>query len=228
MHTLRTAKRRPVRGRAPAATRDRILDGAERLFAGRGLDAVSIRDITGVSGANLGAVNYHFGSKDGLIAAVLERRLAPLNAQRLRALDAAERAAGERPPTLEAVLEAMVRPEVERTMESKRGGAVFGKLMARCFVDPHPAVEVAIHGHVERIVRRFDATLLRVMPQLTPEDVFWRMHLLMGALHQSLLMLDRKMPGGRLLRMDAETYVQRFVAFAAAAFRAPVPTPRTP
>jgi D-serine deaminase-like pyridoxal phosphate-dependent protein len=60
------------------------------------------------------------------------------------------------------------------------------------------------------------------MPHLTPEDVFWRMQLLIGGLHQSLLMLDRKPPHGIRLRMDAETYVKRFVAFAAAAFRAPL------
>lgn len=61
------------------------------------------------------------------------------------------------------------------------------------------------------------------MPRLTNEDVFWRMHLLIGALHQSLLMLDRRPPDGRRLRLDADTYVKRFVAFAAAAFRAQLP-----
>lgn len=207
-------------------TRDRVLDAAERLFAERGLDAVSVRDITREAGANLGAINYHFGTKDNLIRAVLERRIAPVSAERLRALDAVEKAyeKRQRPPKLEALLEAMFRPAVEQAMDPKRGGHTFGRLMARCFAEANPVVENLVHSHVEPVAERFDAALLRAMPKLTRADVFWRMHLLVGAMHQSLLMLPRKKPpGGIRLRMDAETYIKRFVAFAAAAFRAPLP-----
>lgn len=210
--------------KAPAETRKRVLEVAERLFAERGLDAVSIRDIIAAAGANLGAINYHFGTKDRLIEAVFERRLIPSTQERLRALEAVERAAGDRPPNLEAVLEAIFRPVVEEAMDSKRGGAAFGKLMARCFVDPHPVMEKVMHSHFAAVVKRFDAALMRAMPNLAPDDVFWRMHLLMGGLHQSLLLLGRNPPPGTpVLDLDAETYIRRFVAFAAAAFRAPLP-----
>jgi hypothetical protein len=74
------------------------------------------------------------------------------------------------------------------------------------------------------MIRRFDGALMRAMPELTPEDVFWRMHLLVGGLHQSLLMMDRKPPGGLPpLRLDPESYLRRFVAFAAVVFRAQLP-----
>jgi len=206
------------------ATRDTLLEVAERLFAHRGLDAVSIRDIIAVARANLGAINYHFGTKDRLIEAVFERRLVPSTQERLRALEAVEKAAGDHPPELEAVLEAIFRPVVEEAMDPRRGGAVFGKLMARCLVDPNPVMEKVMHSHFGTVVKRFDAALLRAMPNLTPEDVFWRMHLLMGGLHQSLLLLGRKPPpGAPAFHLDAETYIRRFVAFAAAAFRAPLP-----
>ena len=210
--------------KAPAETRERVLEVAERLFAERGLDAVSIRDIIAAAGANLGAINYHFGTKDGLIEAVFERRLVPSTQERLRALEAVVRAAGDQPPKLEAVLEAVFRPVVEEAMDPKRGGVTFGKLMARCLVDPNPAMEKVMRSHFTTVVKRFDAALSRAMPNLSPEDVFWRMHLLMGGLHQSLLLLDRKPPpGGTRFHVDAETYFRRFVAFAAAAFRAPLP-----
>ena len=215
---------KPATGEAVAAeTKARILEVAERLFAERGLDAVSIRDITGAAQVNLGAINYHFGTKQELIAAVFDRRMGPLTDERLRALNAAEEAAGDKPPKLEAVLEAIFRPAIEQAMDPTRGGATFGKLMARCLVEPNPVVEKAMRGHFEPVVRRFDAALLRVMPKLAPEDVFWRMHLLIGALHHSLLMLDKKPPRGICLHMDAKTYVKRFVAFAAATFRVPLP-----
>ena len=210
--------------KAPAETRERVLEVAERLFAERGLDAVSIRDIIAVAGANLGAINYHFGTKDRLIEAVFERRLIPSAQEQLQALEGVEGAAGDQPPKLEAVLEAVFRPLVEGALDPRRGGATFGKLMARSMVDPNPVLERVMRSHLSTVMKRFDAALLRAMPNLAPEDVFWRMHLLMGGLHQSLLLLDRVPPPGvPMLNLDAETYIRRFVAFAAAAFRAPLP-----
>ena len=207
----------------PGETRERVLDVAEQLFAERGIDGVSVRDITSAAQANLGAINYHFSTKENLIVAVLERRIAPVNAQRMRGLDAAQKAAPNGVPRLETVLEVLFRPEVEQAMDPRLGGATFGKLMARFFVDPNPAVERTLHRHFEPVARRFDGMLMRVMPHLTPEDVFWRMHLLIGALHQSLLLLGRRLPSGKVFRMDAERYLKRFMAFAVAIFRAPVP-----
>ena len=216
-------------GRAPAdkqrqqATRERLLDVAERLFARHGLDAVSVRDITQAAGANLGAINYYFGTKRKLIVAVFDRRMTPLTEERLRALDALEKAAGDGALPVEGVLEAMFRPAVLHAMDKQRGGAVFGRLMARSMMEPNPHLESFMRGQLEPVVRRFDAALMRAMPSLSLEDVFWRMHLLIGALHNSLLMLDKKLPDGRCLRMEPEAYVKRFMAFAAAAFKAPLP-----
>src|SRR5437762_11351711 len=93
----------------PGDTRSRILDGAEELFGERGLDRVSIRDITRKAKANLAAINYHFGSKEDLIAAVFERRVVPVNEARLAALDVVEKAVGKKSPKLEAILEAFIR-----------------------------------------------------------------------------------------------------------------------
>jgi len=208
----------------PSPTRERLLDVAEQLLARRGLDAVSVRDITRAAGANLGAITYHFGTMRKLIVAVFERRMTPLSRQRLEALEAVEKAAGKGPLPLEGVLEAMFRPAVMEALDGERTGIVFGKLMARSMMDPSPYLEKYIHGHIEPVIRRFDAALMRAMPELTPEDVFWRMHLLVGGLHQSLLMMDRKPPEGiPPLRLDAESYLRRFVASAAALFRAQLP-----
>lgn len=217
--TSRKTNHKQVDGASPD-TRERVLDAAERLFADYGLDRVSIRDITGAAGVNLGAINYHFGSKDNLIVAVVERRIAPASEERLRGLEAVEKAAGGKPPSLEAILEALFRPAVKQAMQEAQGGRTFAKLMARSFVDPHPAVEKTMHRYVGEVAKRFDAALLRVMPELTMEDVFWRMHLLMGALHHSLLVVGRKAPHGHAVRMDAETYLRRFLKFAVAGFRA--------
>src|SRR5438874_13218778 len=87
--------------RTPCDTRSRILDVAEELFGEQGLDRVSIRDITRTARVNLAAINYHFGSKEELIAAVFERRVVPVNEARLAALDRVEKSAGKRVPRSE-------------------------------------------------------------------------------------------------------------------------------
>ena len=73
-----------------SSTRESILDTAEALFAQQGHDGTSMRQITGAAGVNLASVNYHFGSKESLVQAVLKRRLAVLNSERMRLLDELE------------------------------------------------------------------------------------------------------------------------------------------
>ena len=80
-------------------TREKLLDAAERLFAEQGFDSTSLRQITSAAGANLAAVNYHFGSKDDLIVEVLDRRIKPMNASASTSLERLE-AGGRRSPAL--------------------------------------------------------------------------------------------------------------------------------
>lgn len=72
-----------------------LLSSARGLFARRGFDGTSVRAITREAGTNLGAVTYHFGSKRGLYAAVLEAGLRPI-AERVRAAARSEGTALER------------------------------------------------------------------------------------------------------------------------------------
>src|SRR5512143_2582062 len=86
------ARRRPKLRRRGALdpprkeTQERILDAAERLFAERGIDAVSVRSVLAAAGVNVSLAHYHFGGRDGLIVALLRRRLAPITEERLRRL----------------------------------------------------------------------------------------------------------------------------------------------
>ena len=75
-----------------AATDERLLAVAERLFARDGIDGVSVRSITIEAEANIAAVHYHFGGKPDLVRALVERRVDEVNAARLVMLRAAERA----------------------------------------------------------------------------------------------------------------------------------------
>ncbi|WP_460305016.1 TetR/AcrR family transcriptional regulator [Actinocorallia aurea] len=66
---------------------DRLLDAAAKLFAEQGYDAVSVRAVNKAAGMNPAAVHYHFGSKEALATAVLERGLGDLWDARLAELD---------------------------------------------------------------------------------------------------------------------------------------------
>src|SRR5918996_5614170 len=80
---------------AGASTRERILDAAEQRFADEGFAGTSLRKITALAGVNVAAVNYHFGSKEELLRAVLSRIVEPVNRERLELL---RRGGGGAPP----------------------------------------------------------------------------------------------------------------------------------
>lgn len=68
---------------AAVTTRDRLLDVAEERFARSGIAAVTTREIVeAAQQRNTSAVSYHFGSREGLLAAILARRGAPIDAER--------------------------------------------------------------------------------------------------------------------------------------------------
>jgi AcrR family transcriptional regulator len=204
-------------------TREWVMDVAERLFAERGLDAVSVRDITKAANVNLGAINYHFGARQKLILAIFERRLIPLNQNRIRALNILEQTGESSPPGLEAVLAAFIRPMVEQGMDPRQGGMMFVKLMGRCMVESNPELDALLRRHFDSIGPRFNRALMWAVPKLSRDEVYWRMHLMVGALHHALLMMDREHPHGAKFRFGVDGYIGRLVDFAAAVFHAPLP-----
>jgi AcrR family transcriptional regulator len=68
-------------------SRERLIEAARQLFARDGFDAASVRDITARARANLGAITYHFGTKEALYHAVIERFATPI-ADRIAAISA--------------------------------------------------------------------------------------------------------------------------------------------
>jgi AcrR family transcriptional regulator len=83
-----------------------MIEAAEALFAARGIGAVSLREVGAAAGQkNNSAAQYHFGSRDGLLRAVFEHRMLPINDARQARLDEI----GER-PGLRPLVEALVDP----------------------------------------------------------------------------------------------------------------------
>src|SRR6202049_1938785 len=100
-------------------TRAAILDAAERLYADRGFADVTLRDIVAAANVNLAAVNYHFGSKDELIAELFVSRSLATNRERLNELKAAEEKGGGR-SGIDAILRVLVGPALRGCLGPER------------------------------------------------------------------------------------------------------------
>ena len=124
---------------SPADTKTRILDAAEALFVQGGFESMSMRQITSAAGVNLAAANYHFGSKDALIQAVLARQLDPLNDHRLAMLDTMEQHLGDR-MRCEHVLVAMFLPAVRMGRGRSDAARRYLHFLGRAYTDPSPVV----------------------------------------------------------------------------------------
>jgi AcrR family transcriptional regulator len=206
-------------------TKVAILDAAERLFAANGFEATSLRTITAAAEANLGAVNYHFTSKDGLILAVLRRMFQPVNERRLALLDALEtraREGGGGPPQVEAILEALFRPPLELVSQPAQGGWYFPRLLAFCLSEPGAYLKPLVEEEFALKTRRFHAALQRACPGLSKAEVRWRLHFAVGAFihtagHPQLLRITSE---GLCEAADSEAVLARIVRFCAAGFRA--------
>jgi len=197
------------------------MDAAEQLFAERGLERVSTRNITARAEANVGAISYHFGSKEGLVFAVFDRRLTPITERRLAALDEVEEACGGAAPEPEAVLAAYIRPAVEHALNPKWGNASFAKLMGRLIGEPGTStVEKLKKAHFDRLAQRYDAALMRAIPTLSKEGLACGKTFIVGSLHYLLLALDQSLPGLLERQPECEELVTRLVRFAAAGLRA--------
>lgn len=211
---------RPTR-RKTSDTRTQLLDAAERLFAAHGVASVSVRDIIRAAGTNLGAINYHFGALENLIVAVFERRIEPVDRARLAALNACEQRS--QPPTVEDILAAFIHPALEQATDPAQGGTACARMMGRSMGEPNPTLERALRRHTEPVIRRFDAAFMRAIPGLSPEDVHFRMMLVVGALHLCLMTFERTPPPPLSHQLSLRQIEHRLVLFAAAGFRCSIP-----
>lgn len=161
-------------------TRDRILDIAEQLFAEQGLGQTSLRAITAAAGVNLAAVHYHFGSKEALVYAIFERRLKPMNAERLRRLDELE--ARHHPVPLDELIQAFVAPPLELSRDRAHGGEHFIRLLGRTYSEPTESLQEHVRMLYEPVSDRYQAAFQKTLPDLDAKELYWRLHFMVGTL----------------------------------------------
>lgn len=159
------------------ATRTRILDAAEALFSEHGVNGASLRAIVAAAGVNIAAVNYHFGSKSGLVEAVFARRIVPMAEERL-ALLAECRDGPSRPPLLHQIITAFLEPG----MRGSHGGATFARLRARMAADASDETRALMARYFDYSSGQFLDALAAALPHLPTRDLQWRFHFLLGTM----------------------------------------------
>ena len=137
-------------------TKQRLLDAASRVFVEQGFARSKIRDIVTLASTNLAAVNYHFGSKEGLYDAVLRH-----HAQRIMAAHPTHLAPGFESLSTEERLRVFIRGVIGRILDDDPA-TMFPRLVAREMLDPTPALD----GMIESFVRPQAAVLTGIIATL--------------------------------------------------------------
>ena len=195
-------------------TRKRILLAAETLFAEQGYAATSVRAIAATAGVNLAAAHYHFGSKQGLLEAVVHARVAPINTYRLKALATLECQNDNQ--DVDAIMTAFFAPFINGELS---GG--FPRIMARIFGELDELIRPILEQEFLPVTQRFISALQIVLPGLDHEELQWRFHFVIGAMIH-LLMFSQPL-GSASKTQDSATpnksttdAFQRLQAFAVA------------
>jgi AcrR family transcriptional regulator len=205
---------------AQAATKAAVFGAAERLFALRGFQNVSVRDITAEAGVNLASVNYHFGSKDALLFEIFRKRTGELNRERARMLhEAGERHAGT--PPVRDILEAYFAPPL-RWSDPGNERRISIQFIIRARSEGTAEMREAIQNDVSHLARFADA-LIAALPGTPRETVYWRLHFALGMVHNNRFAeFDRlhHLSGGVTGEGDVTSLLTRMLDFAEAGFLA--------
>ena len=216
----RTPRAKRLREVPGEATRRRIMDVAERLFAERGFGAVSLREIVLQAGANVAAAPYHFGSKDELIHPVFTRRAKPVLAQTQQLIEEAQHFAGA-PDYLERVITAIITPSIRGRSSTDDGVRIFNQLRAHLFVESRQADEAVYAGPAEHML----AALRSALPDMGANELAWKLHILFSTLTATSTWVGRILPSisGTYRPDDPDEALTYLVPLFATLLRAPLP-----
>ena len=209
---------------ATDATRRRLIDAATRGFADQGVFTASLIDITRRAGQhNRAAVHYHFGSRVGLLCAVLAEHTEFLARREGELLHAAELAVSD---DVESVVEAIVRPAAELAESGWRGRCVLLIIAELAEEDPFSLdAEVAAMlaktgGHA--VYALLEERMVEVPPVVRVERLSLATEFILRAVADRARLLGRRRRSGRP-QLGHEDFVVNLVAMIAGALSAPMP-----
>lgn len=200
-------------------TRDRILDAAEELFAHKGFEGVSVRQIMSKAEADVSLAYYHFKSKRDLFDQVMLRRVEHLNTIRLKALETVEQRHPDDSPTVEEIIAAFTNPLLDLLAEEHDEWKYYFQLIAQINNSPEWGGELMTR-YFDPLVRRFLEALRQALPGCDEADLYWCHHFLSGALTLTFAETGRidNLSDGIVKSSDMASIAERMPKFLAAGF----------
>jgi AcrR family transcriptional regulator len=145
----------------PDGNRLRILRAAERLMAADGIDGVSLREINRAAGqGNASAIQYHFGDREGLVIAILERHQVASEPRRHALLDEYARGPGD----LRVLAEALVVPLIERLADPD-GGREYVQIAREFYTRARSLDDLGRHRDERHSMARWNRLAATRLPQ---------------------------------------------------------------
>ena len=212
-------------------TRILLLNTAERLFGQNGVTATSLREVMKVADVNMAMVHDYFKNKDGLLDAILERRLVPINQARLNLLGQYALEAGGQPLGMDDIIKAYIEPFIRLRDNADEGGEDFLKLFAWLRMEPNFAYHQLMKKHLGDSLTAFQKELKRSLPDKTDEELNWKWAFLGGTVVMTITLMDQidwfndegDMGG------SADWIIKNLVNYTSAGFQSsfiPEPTPQ--
>lgn len=206
-----------ARGGRGLATPAQLVAAAAGVFAESGFRGATVRDICRRAGANVAAVNYHFGGKEGLYAEVLRHGLRAA----LERLSAPPESVGtsSAPESAEARLRRFVVSFLERLLATGPDGC-HGRLMMREMVDPTPALDTVVAGEIRGMTRYLEGLVAELLgPKASPEQIALGAASVVSQVvfyHHCRGVIPQAFPGLAVVSEDPERLAEHIVRFSMA------------
>ncbi len=203
----------------PIETKTKLLDVAEKLFAEKGLDATSLRNIISEAGVNLAAIHYHFGSKDALIREVVARRVQPINEERIRRLQECENNNLTGPELLEGLIRAFLEPLIRVKFETPDRVQYTHRIMMQLHFGSGQLFESVFHIFDE-IIERFFAAFKKALPDLSQFDLMLRFRFMVGTIHMIVVEppIKKHSMFSKMTKLKPDILMEQIVSFLVAGF----------
>ncbi len=215
MKTVRARKTSPLGRKSGEDTRARLIAAAEQLFAERGVDGVSLSEVVSFAEqGNASAINYHFGNREGLLSAVLQKHQPGIEKRRNELLEAIE---ARQKANLRPLVEALVQPLSEK-LDDPDGGRAYLQLMDQLLRSHYSMLVSTPDDARERLMRLIRGCL----PEMTDQLANLRGILAATQLFSALAFVARQEEDGLLDEGERRVFVGNLIDCITGSLRAPV------
>ena len=197
--------------------KERLLGVAEQLFAERGFEGTSVRQLTAKADCNVAAINYHFGGKEQLYREIFVRHMDILRDLRINAI---EKVMKKSNVSLEELLHAFVKSFIKPLLNEKSSNSLL-ELMNREMLDPHLPRNLFVEKIVIPTFSVFGKALMQLCSAIDETKARLVIHSIVGQLvHIIHIQKMFNAEERAAFVMDVESLLDHIVKFSAAGIRA--------